>query len=300
MEHEALFTKLVTKTYDYLVENSIKNMVIGVSGGIDSTLVSAICHEVVTRYPYANFKLIGLSMPCDTNEECENLSADLVMKAFCDKRIYINIQKEFEVVKDSCEQYHNSTKVSLGNIKARLRMIHLYNTASVEGGIVMDNDNLTENNTGFFTIHGDVCDLNPIGCLWKSEVYELSEWVANSYYLDKKYEKQREAILCSMSLTPTDGNGVAEGGDMAQIAPGHTYSDVDQILSVYIGQIKEDDMHKCLADWSESAKRSYEFLLKKYGKKTCEMVIDRHKRTEFKRKKMPIVPVSRAEINMLL
>ena len=46
----------------------------------------------------------------------------------------------------------------------------------------MDTDNLTEHNLGFWTIHGDVADYNPIGGLWKHEVYELCKYIFTECY----------------------------------------------------------------------------------------------------------------------
>ena len=90
-------------------------------------------------------------------------------------------------------------------------MITLYDIASKEGGIVIDTDNLTEHFLGFFTIHGDDSDFNPIGGLWKHEVYELAAWMKENVFKDS------ESLEASMAIVPTDGNGVRRR-DLAQIA----------------------------------------------------------------------------------
>jgi NH3-dependent NAD+ synthetase len=148
-----------------------------------------------------------------------------------------NLQKEYLLMRATCEQRFPSTALSQGNIKARLRMIYLYNIASVTGGLVMDTDNLTEHNLGFWTIHGDVADYNPIGGLWKHEVYALCKYLFTEVFTDEQ-SVQHQALKSAYGITPTDGNGVAAGGDMAQIAPGHTYEEVDDILNTYL-QAKE-------------------------------------------------------------
>lgn len=60
------------------------------------------------------------------------------------------------------------TPIADGNIQARLRMIYLYNLASIHKGLVMSTDNQTEYQLGFWTIHGDVGDFDPIQDLWKT------------------------------------------------------------------------------------------------------------------------------------
>ena len=83
----------------------------------------------------------------------------------------------------------NFNKISQGSIKARLRIIYLYNLSSILNWIVIDTDNSTEYYLGFFTIHGDMGDFNPIGGLWKHEIYELGN------YLLKYYSNDLEKVM---------------------------------------------------------------------------------------------------------
>jgi len=192
------------------------------------------------------------------------------------------LESTFKVVEECCSlaSHIASTPVSQGNIKARLRMITLYDIASKVGGIVMDTDNLTEHFLGFWTIHGDDGDFNPIGGLWKHEVYGLAKWMKENVYKDSK------ALEASIALMPTDGNGVKEGGDLAQIAPGKTYDDVDEILHAWVGldsRIKETVI-KNYFDYG-----IFKNLCEKHGYDTVEAVIMRSVRSEFKRKQRPFV-----------
>jgi NAD+ synthetase len=125
-------------------------MVLGLSGGLDSTVCAAICKKVSEKN---GVKLIGVSLPCSTNKEDEKTSASLAGKEFCDEYIENNIQDVFVVAERACEGIAKlpSTGISQGNIKARLRMIVLYDIASKMRGIVIDTDNLTEHFLGFFT-----------------------------------------------------------------------------------------------------------------------------------------------------
>lgn len=270
MDFKKTFDIMVNNTAKYLVDNELKCMVLGISGGIDSTLTACICREVSAK---TNIPLIGVSLPCSSNAECENESARKTMEAFCDEYWVENLQKEYLLMKATCEQHVESTDISQGNIKARLRAIYLYNIASVRHGIVMDTDNLTEHYLGFMTISGDVFDLNAIGCLWKHEIFQMVKWLADELFFQE--DKAYDALITAYNMVPTDGNGVKAGGDLAQIAPGSTFEEVDAILGEYLlsGEVTGE-----------------------YQNATVDRVISRHKATEYKRLGHPINVVYRSEI----
>ena len=312
MNCKEIFEKIITNTQTYLEENKLQAMILGISGGIDSTLTAAICHEIENR-TNDKIQFYGVSLPCSTNSDEENNSALKCMKAFCKPGRYWveNLQKEYSLMFSTCSVHGDCTQIGKGNIKARLRMIYLYDLAQKNHGIVMDTDNLTEHYLGFFTIHGDVADFNPIGGLWKHEIYELVNWLRDYYNkftkyvspdsFDSKdeietrneYAKKVIALSYALNITPTDGNGVKAGGDMAQIAPGHTYNDVDDILETYLTYIK---YYKPCLDFDvkitpeiQLCLDKIKYLNDKYGEETVNMVLERYRRSEFKRKKLPIV-----------
>lgn len=61
MDYKKAFETMVSETAKYLADNGLKTMILGLSGGLDSTVTAAICHEVVNRYPEHGFKFIGVS-----------------------------------------------------------------------------------------------------------------------------------------------------------------------------------------------------------------------------------------------
>ena len=238
-DYSKVFEALVDRTARYVTTNNLKAMILGISGGIDSTVVAAVCHEVFKR---TNIPLIGRSLPTKFNKEGETTTADLVGKAFCTDYKVFNMDLSYRKFAyditfseglidtsgpfDFDKKLPKQTNLANGNIQARLRMIYLYNLASVYGGLVMDTDNLTENNLGYFTIHGDVGDFNPIGGLWKTEIFELAEWIMNWYgsythtyfYTDApeiiEYKQgnlaKAKAISESLKLKPTAGLGITD------------------------------------------------------------------------------------------
>lgn len=265
--YEEIFESIVTQTGDYLKRYNLKSMALGLSGGLDSTVCAAIGKEVSKRY---GVKMLGISLPCSTNSETENTIAKNCGKAFCDRFITMNLQDLYMLTRAKCDNDQGeSTPLSQGNLKARLRMIMIYNLASINGGIVLDTDNLSENMLGFWTIHGDVGDYKPIGKLWKSEVYELASYILERYRATSEDKAAIDAMEGAIAIVPTDGNGVSALGDMDQIAPGYTYKEVDKVLQ----NILEP---KC--EMSEIADTYFNGDMN-----TVNGIINRYKRSEFKR-----------------
>ena len=300
-DYGKVFETLVQKTQDYLIENNLRAMILGISGGIDSTVVAAICREVSDR---TGIPLIGRSLPSKYNKEGETTAADLVGKAFCnDYKVYPiqEIYEDFILHIRDCEMpfgiwsgSDHQTPIANGNIQARLRMIYLYNLASIYKGLVMDTDNLTENNLGYFTIHGDVGDFNPIGGLWKTEVFELAAWLVSDYYKqytfdnpekDSKVFAKTQAVMESLKLKPTAGLGITNN-DLEEIGA-ESYDQVDTILKEIL---KLKDLNYKQTYIKE---RIIETL--SIGSQIIENVFDRHFKSEFKRKQLPI-KITRDEI----
>lgn len=248
LNYERVLNILVKETSNYITRNRLNAMVLGISGGIDSTVVAAICHEVSKQ---TGIPLIGRSLPIKNKEDEFDVSK-LVGEAFCNDFKVVNLTDGYLAVYNSiiggeenlisCGDDAESkyqTPIANGNIQARLRMIYLYNLASIHKGLVMSTDNQTEYQLGFWTIHGDVGDFDPIQGLWKTEVYELAKWLIGYYYgcgIKKEVDADGarkicdmcEAIKKSISLTPTDGLGISNS-DLDQIGA-KSYYDVDRVL----------------------------------------------------------------------
>ena len=195
LDYSKVFEVLVKETANYVKVNNLKAMVLGVSGGIDSTVVAAICHEVSKQ---TGIPLIGRSLPIKNKSDEFDVSK-LVGEAFCNdfkvyrpKRSYraalfdacadagdVNIANSYYL--DELEEMPSRTLIANGNLQARCRMMYLYDIASRYKGLVMSTDNQTEYQLGFWTIHGDVGDFDPIQDLWKTEVYGLANYLQDHY-----------------------------------------------------------------------------------------------------------------------
>ena len=302
-----VFDTLVKKTADYVQNAGLQTMVLGISGGIDSTVVAAICYEVSKQ---TGIPLIGRSLPTKFNKEGETTTADLVGKAFCtDYKVFnmdlsyrkfayditfseglINTSGPFDFDKKLPKQ----TNLANGNIQARLRMIYLYNLASIHKGLVMDTDNLTENNLGYFTIHGDVGDFNPIGGLWKTEVFELAKYLHEYYsvesHFNETYSDQLKpnsdysrcvAVSESLKLKPTAGLGITDS-DLDELGA-DSYEQVDTILQEILAWKAFIDPEVGTLQEFLDAQQMLNIPMN-----IIENVATRHFASEFKRKQLPI------------
>ncbi len=290
------FEEKVTALTNYVKEYNLEALVLGISGGIDSTVCAAICHEVTKRVPV---KFIGRSLPTKFNKEGETTTADLVGNAFCGNFQTVNIHNMYNRLAVDITVAENGmitnpkypqTPIANGNIQARLRMIYLYNLASIHKGIVIDTDNLTEHNLGYFTIHGDQGDVNPIGDLWKTQVFELAEWLQLHYASEESNSSKVAALEASLQLKPTAGLGITNN-DLEEIGA-ESYEQVDGILQEILawkwlskkrGDFPEGDLkeqREQFLDEQQMLDTPIDVILN---------VVDRHFKSEFKRKQLPIV-----------
>ena len=288
LNYEKVFKTLVEETGNYLVNHSLRAMVLGVSGGIDSTVVAAICCEVNKQ---TNIPLIGRSLPIK-NKKDEFSVSELVGKAFCNDFAVCPMTRPYHAAilnvcidagsantansyfLEELEEMPNRTPIANGNLQARCRMIHLYDLAGIHGGLVMSADNQTEYQLGFWTIHGDVGDFDPIQDLWKTEVYQLAEWLKLFYYTDGDDADKAVAIGESIKLTPTDGLGISNS-DLDQIGA-KSYNDVDRVLQTLV----------CPA--SPENDRVQDALTVEIGPEIIDKIIKRRSNSRFKREKSPI------------
>lgn len=154
---------------DYANSNYIDTLVVGVSGGIDSAVVSTLCART-------GMDTIVLSMPIRQKPDQHTLSIDHCL-ALTEK--YPNVHWETHDLTDAFESFEkmfpNANGLSMANTRSRLRMVTLYAVAQNANGIVVGTGNKVEDfGVGFYTKYGDGgVDISPIADLTKTEVWEL-------------------------------------------------------------------------------------------------------------------------------
>ena len=242
------FRNLSRQLANYIRDEGLKSMVLGVSGGIDSALVAAIANRVA-YISNGDILVYGRSISIESNTPEEEDRARQIGNSFCHEFKELNLTKLFwqiieEKTKDdpSIMDDTKQAKIRRGNIKARMRMIELYDIAQANKGLVLSTDNYTEFLLGFWTLHGDVGDFGPLQELWKTEVYQIAEGIANTFTEAEGVftKKQIEAIQSCIEANPTDGLGIGDG-DLSQIlgencpaAHREGYALVDTVLRDYL------------------------------------------------------------------
>ena len=148
------------------------SLIVGISGGIDSSVTSTIC-------ALTEKKTIVLSMPIKQIKEQHELS--LKHKNWLKEKFknvedhLINLDLLFETFKHSLSKFNNEH--GMANSRARLRMVTLYQVAAANNGIVVGTGNKVEDfGVGFYTKYGDGgVDISPIADCTKTQVWQMGE-----------------------------------------------------------------------------------------------------------------------------
>ena len=213
-----LKNRIVTWIQNYVSENNLKALVVGVSGGIDSAVVSTLCAK--TGLP-----TYVLSMPLHSTVDNDRLSDEHCKKLEKQYSNVVRIRVELSGVYEKFQHSLNwwtdskeytSNDLANANTKSRLRMVTLYQVAGTVNGIVVGTGNKVEDyGIGFYTKYGDGgVDIAPIADLYKTEVWELGK------YLDVD-----ERII---DAPPTDGLWNDGRSDEDQI--GASYADLEDAM----------------------------------------------------------------------
>ena len=214
------------KDYYWMHSGNIKAFVVGVSGGIDSAVVSTLCAR--TGLP-----TYVVCMPLDSTHANSRLSEDHAKKLADKYENVTNLMFELSTTYDHfhkvlewwTESRHFDTtkrkeftgdELTNANTKARLRMITLYQIAGTKKGVVVGTGNKIEDyGIGFFTKHGDGgVDIAPIADLYKTEVRELGRHLGVSVDI--------------INAPPTDGLWDDDRTDEDQI--GATYEQIEEAM----------------------------------------------------------------------
>ncbi len=222
---DKLARKIRQTVSDYLNNSKLQSLVLGISGGIDSALCAALLQPVCEAH---NIPLIGRSITIETNSNEEIDRSIAVGEAFCHDFAHLDLTETFLENKKLLVNFDDShlSKMRQGNMKARMRMMILFDLAQLHRGMVISTDNYTEFLTGFWTLHGDVGDYAPMQFLWKTEVYNLA-----TFLLKEETPAQQAALQSCIDATPVDGLGISKS-DCDQLGVSN-YFEADKIFAAY-------------------------------------------------------------------
>lgn len=135
---------------NYLISNGLEGVVVGLSGGIDSAVAAALCANAIGK---RNVFTVGL--PCNSmNQDLED--AKFIAESLGIRFSTIELTSPYKELLKSIPPEIEKDKLSLSNIKPRLRMLTLYFIAQSMGYIVGGTGNRTELAIGYFTKYGDL------------------------------------------------------------------------------------------------------------------------------------------------
>lgn len=176
LNYQNLSSSISKWILDYVNSNRIDCLVVGVSGGIDSAVVSTLCAKT-------NLPVYAIGMPIYQNENQENLS-DMhlawLKKNYSNVMTFkVDLSETFDSFKNLMPTQFQNDNLALANSRSRLRMVTLYQIAGCKNGIVVGTGNKVEDyGIGFYTKYGDGgVDIAPIADLYKSEVYNLGKYL---------------------------------------------------------------------------------------------------------------------------
>lgn len=204
MKLEQYLKEIESFLKDYLESNHMDSYVLGLSGGVDSSLVAAIARKAVGKD-----RLYCYAIDIESNPQ-DIIDAKSVAKELDLNLKVVNLSDTYHsYLKDlSGEDFIRLTK---SNLKVRMRMVALFAYAQEKKGLVLGTDNADERYVGYFTKYGDgAADVLPIVHLTKSEVrdaakmYGLSEILANRVPSAGLFEGQTDEKELGISYKDLD------------------------------------------------------------------------------------------------
>ncbi len=178
------YTRIIEGLKAYKEQTACKGVVVGISGGKDSTVVAMLLKKVWGD------NVVGVIMPNGKQKDLQD-ALDIVKT--------LNLKNYVIDIKETVDSIIKSSPVALGdkeksNIPPRVRMTNLYAIAQNLGYQVSGTSNLSERYIGWTTKWGDsACDFNPIGSITCTMVIELGKQLAKEFGLDEKYIEKAPA-----------------------------------------------------------------------------------------------------------
>jgi len=174
MDTWQIVEKLIPWIRDKVLTAGCKGIVLGMSGGIDSSVLAVLCQRAFPQ------NILGVLMPCHSSQEDEE-HARTVASQFAIPTEKVVLDTVFDALVKALPGERvepTANRLAKANLKVRLRMLTLYYFASQFKYIVAGSSNRSELSTGYFTKYGDGgVDILPLGNLVKGQVRELASFL---------------------------------------------------------------------------------------------------------------------------
>lgn len=159
-----------------VIETGIADVVVAVSGGIDSAVSLALCVQALGKDHVYALRLPYGKMSTQSTEDAKLVTSSLGLpkEHVSQKDIYKVVNKIIKQIEEAEKQ--ELSEIRKGNIMARMRMIFLYDFAKAHNCLVVGTENKSEYYLGYFTRFGDeASDIEPIRSLYKTQVWEVAK-----------------------------------------------------------------------------------------------------------------------------
>lgn len=249
---ELVYKALVCGIRDYFHKNGLQRAVLGLSGGIDSALVAVLAVDALGAE-----NVHGLLMP-------SQYSTDHSVKDAVDLADNLGMKYDIVPIRPMFDEFVKSLKPVFGdraedvteeNLQARIRGTLVMSYANKFGALALNTTNRSEAAMGYGTLYGDSCgSLAVIGDLYKTEVYQLSEWI------------NRDGIrIPQNSITKAPSAELRPGQKDSDSLP--DYGVLDAILNLYLDENMTED----------------EIVDEGYNRDTVQLAIRKTRQNEWKR-----------------
>lgn len=198
-----------------VTKTGLKNVTVGISGGLDSAVVAVLCKEAFGD------NMTGVLMPSQFS--CDSSLDDAI--ELCKK---FDISYETVEIAPMVQSYiknMDGDKLRIGNYSARMRMSVLYDISARDNSLVIGTSNKSEILLGYGTIYGDIaCAINPIGEMYKSDEFEFAKFLNVTPAI---INKKPSADLWE---------GQSDEDDL-----GYSYKEMDTVLKELVDNNKSDE-----------------------------------------------------------
>ena len=253
-KYEQISHYLIAFLKDEVLKTGIENVVVGLSGGLDSAVVSVLAHKAFGD------KLLNIKMPSQFSSQSSLDDADELCEKF-------SLRSETRDISALLEAYNikEMSSLRIGNLSSRFRMINLYDVSARDSALVLGTSNKSELMLGYGTLYGDLASaVNPIGDLYKTEVFELARYLG--------------VPECIVNKAPSADlwEGQSDENEL-----GYTYEQLDGVLKRYVDERSSEK----------------ELLAEGFEEDLVKMIVKKIYQNQFKRKLPLIAKLTSRSIN---